>query len=93
MICRQTPTRASRHLYLTYLDVQLNHIDNVSVFPLVINSDTIHMSKVEDIIERMKSNPRGIDFKDMCKVCEAFFGAPRVSSSSHRMQNCEDEDG
>ena len=33
----------------------------------------------------MKRNPKGIRFRDLCKVCDAYFGTPRQSSSSHRI--------
>ena len=31
----------------------------------------------------MRQNPKGIRFKDLKKVCEHYFGAPRQSGSSH----------
>lgn len=31
----------------------------------------------------MKSNPKGIRFSDLQKVCENYFGKPRQSGSSH----------
>ena len=31
----------------------------------------------------MKSNPRGIRFNDLKKVCKRFFGPPRHNSTSH----------
>ena len=31
----------------------------------------------------MKSNPKGVRFNDLKKVCEHFFGKPRQSGSSH----------
>ncbi len=41
------------------------------------------MSSVENIIVKMKSNPKGIRFNDLNKVCEHYFGSPRQSGSSH----------
>lgn len=43
------------------------------------------MAKVQDILSRMRSNPRGVKFSDLCKVCETYFGEPRQSGSSHRI--------
>jgi hypothetical protein len=33
----------------------------------------------------MKRNPKGISFKDLCKVCDEYFGEPRQSGTSHRI--------
>ena len=43
------------------------------------------MTNIEDILAAMKRNPKGIRFRDLCKVCDAYFGTPRQSSSSHRI--------
>jgi hypothetical protein len=43
------------------------------------------MAKVQDIIIQMRENPKGIKFKDLCKVCDTCFGEPRQSGSSHRV--------
>jgi len=43
------------------------------------------MAKIDEIISKMKQNPRGIRFSDLCKVCDHFFGEPRKSASSHRV--------
>jgi hypothetical protein len=41
--------------------------------------------KLEDIIQGMKENPKGVRFVDLCKVCDKYFGEPRQSGSSHRI--------
>lgn len=33
----------------------------------------------------MRRNPKGIRFRDMCKVCDYYFGAARQTGSSHRI--------
>ena len=33
----------------------------------------------------MRHNPKGIRFRDLCKVCDHFFGEPRQRGSSHRV--------
>jgi len=43
------------------------------------------MSKIEEIISKMKQNPNGIRFSDLSKVCDHFFGKPRKNSGSHRV--------
>lgn len=43
------------------------------------------MANIEDIIEQMRQNPKGIKFQDLCKVCDHFFGEARQQSSSHRI--------
>lgn len=43
------------------------------------------MAKLEDIIQGMKENPKGVRFDDLCKVCDKYFGKPRQSGSSHRI--------
>ena len=43
------------------------------------------MAKIDEITLKMKQNPKGIRFSDLCKVCDHFFGEPRKSGSSHRV--------
>ena len=43
------------------------------------------MRRVAKILEAMQRDPRGIRFRDLCAVCDAHFGAPRQSGSSHRV--------
>lgn len=43
------------------------------------------MAKVNEIVQAMKRNPKGISFIDLCKVCEHYFGKPRQTASSHRI--------
>jgi hypothetical protein len=41
------------------------------------------MVKIEDIIVKMRRNPKGIRFRDIQKVCDFYFGEARQKSSSH----------
>lgn len=41
------------------------------------------MSSVEKIIEQMRKQPAGVRFADLKKVCDAWFGKPRQTGSSH----------
>jgi hypothetical protein len=43
------------------------------------------MMDVEKIVARMRENPKGIRFADLCKVCDHFFGSPRQKGTSHRV--------
>lgn len=43
------------------------------------------MASVEDIVSEMQSNPKGVRFSDLCRVCEHFFGQPRQKGTSHRI--------
>jgi hypothetical protein len=43
------------------------------------------MTKVDDIVIRMKRNPKNVRFVDLCKVCETYFGLPRNRGSSHKI--------
>jgi hypothetical protein len=42
-------------------------------------------STIEEILEAMKRNPKGIRFADACKVADHFFGQPTQKGSSHRV--------
>ena len=43
------------------------------------------MAKVETIVAAMRKNPKGVNFQDLCKVCDYYFGEPRQKGSSHRI--------
>ncbi len=43
------------------------------------------MTSVLDIVAEMRENPKGVSFRDLCKVCDTYFGKPRQSGSSHRI--------
>ena len=43
------------------------------------------MANVETILAKMRDNPKGIGFSDLCKVCDFYFGDARQSSGSHRV--------
>ena len=43
------------------------------------------MRKVEETVEQMRENPKGIRFSDACRVCEHYFGQPRQKGTSHRI--------
>jgi hypothetical protein len=43
------------------------------------------VASVDDILARMRRNPRGVRFSDLCKVCDHYFGKPRKGGTSHRV--------
>ena len=43
------------------------------------------MAKIEAILLKMRHNPKGINFQDLCKVCDFYFGEARQSGSSHHI--------
>ena len=43
------------------------------------------MTRIDDILQGMRRNPKGVRFKDLCQVCDYYFGTARQQSSSHRI--------
>ena len=43
------------------------------------------MSNLDEILSQMRRNPQNILFRDLCKVCDHYFGAPRRGGTSHRV--------
>jgi hypothetical protein len=43
------------------------------------------MVKVDEIVAKMRQNPKGIRYRDLCKVCDSYFGEARQTGSSHRI--------
>ena len=41
------------------------------------------MSTIDEITRQMRAQPAGVRFADLKRVCEAYFGKPRQSGSSH----------
>lgn len=41
------------------------------------------MAKVEDLLARIRSNPSGVKFVHLRKVCDHYFGKPRHRGTSH----------
>ena len=38
-----------------------------------------------EIIHRLRANPRGIRFNDLVRICDRFFGESRQRGTSHRV--------
>jgi hypothetical protein len=43
------------------------------------------MSDVGELVAAMRRNPKGIRFRDLCQVCDHYFGEARQTGSSHRI--------
>jgi hypothetical protein len=43
------------------------------------------VARIDDILQGMQENARGVRFKDLCQVCDYYFGTARQRSSSHRI--------
>lgn len=43
------------------------------------------MANVEKLLNQIKTNPKGVQFSDLCKICKHYFGKPRQSWSSQRI--------
>lgn len=43
------------------------------------------MASIQDILNELRNNPKGIRFNDLCRVCDSYFGPARQSGSSHRV--------
>jgi hypothetical protein len=41
------------------------------------------VASVEKLLEQMRTEPNGVRFADLRKVCESYFGKPRQGGSSH----------
>jgi hypothetical protein len=45
----------------------------------------MRMTRVDEIVAKMRQNPKRIRFRDLCKVCDFYFGEARQTGSSHRI--------
>ena len=43
------------------------------------------MASIDEIVAKMKQNPKGIRFNELSKVCDHYFGKPRSRGTSHRV--------
>jgi len=42
------------------------------------------MPSIDDLVHQMRTNPKGVRFADLERVCRACFGDPRRSGGSHQ---------
>ena len=43
------------------------------------------MAKIKDILSQMKRSPGSVRFRELCKVCDHYFGDARFASGGHRI--------
>lgn len=43
------------------------------------------MARIEDILDQAGNNPKGMRFGDLCRLCDHYFGRPRLGGTSHRV--------
>jgi len=43
------------------------------------------VASIDDLVAKMRRNPKGIRFNELSRVCDHFFGKPRKSGTSHRV--------
>jgi hypothetical protein len=43
------------------------------------------VAAIAELVVYMKRNPSAVRFKDLCRVCEHYFGEARQSGTSHRV--------
>jgi hypothetical protein len=43
------------------------------------------VTAITELLDRMKRNPGGVRFSDLCKVCDHYFGKARQAGTSHRV--------
>ncbi|MCY4655053.1 MAG: toxin HicA [Dehalococcoidia bacterium] len=43
------------------------------------------MEDTSEIIRRLRSNPKGIRFTELARICDRCFGEPRQRGTSHRV--------
>jgi hypothetical protein len=43
------------------------------------------MKRIYTLQVRIKRNPRDVRFKDLCELCDFYFGTPRQDKSSHKV--------
>ena len=58
---------------------------NVPPRQISINSDTIYMESPDEILQRLRKNPKGIRFDELSRICDRYFGEPRQTGTSHRV--------
>jgi hypothetical protein len=42
------------------------------------------MATIEDIVAQMWQNTKNARYADLCKVCDAYFGDPRINIQNHK---------
>lgn len=43
------------------------------------------MAGIDDLLQKIRSNPKNVSFADLTKICDHYFGEPRQQGTSHRI--------
>lgn len=43
------------------------------------------MAGIANILSNMRNNPKGVRFRDLCQVCDHYFGQARQRRTNHRI--------
>jgi len=43
------------------------------------------VARIANILDDMRNNPKGVRFRDLCQVCDHYFGQARQRKSNHRI--------
>ena len=43
------------------------------------------MTNVSTLLRELRNNPWGVRFKNLARICDAYFGEPRQKGTSHRV--------
>lgn len=43
------------------------------------------MTKIKKLVAQIRKNPQNVNFNDLVKVCDYYFGKPRQQGTSHRV--------
>ena len=64
-------------------------VENYNNYKILLDNsiinDIMKSKAVKNILIRMSRNTKNVRFKDLCKVCDYYFGSPRQRGSSHRI--------
>lgn len=41
------------------------------------------MAQIKKLVDKLKNNPENVNFTDLVKVCNHYFGEPRQQRTSH----------
>ncbi|MFO8165635.1 MAG: hypothetical protein R6T98_14030 [Desulfatiglandales bacterium] len=40
------------------------------------------MAKIDDLLEKIRRNPKDVRYSDLCKICDHFFGELRQKKAA-----------
>ncbi|WP_235620310.1 toxin-antitoxin system, toxin component, HicA family protein [Prochlorothrix hollandica] len=44
-----------------------------------------YMSKIEKLLSKLENDPKSVTFRELCQICDHYFGKPRMEGTSHRV--------